>query len=49
VAASGIGKVAAELIEYSKIKIQVREYLLEFRLSRVIFTGILVFFRGDDW
>jgi len=25
------------------------EYLLGFRVSRVIFTGILFFFRSDDW
>ena len=36
-------------VDYRKIKIQIREYLLGFRVSGVIFTGILVFFRSDDW
>ena len=36
-------------VDYRKIKIQVREYLLGFKVSRVIFTGILVFSRSDDW
>ena len=36
-------------VDYRKIKIHFREYLLGFRVSRVIFTGILFFFRSDGW
>ena len=36
-------------VDYRKIKIHFREYLLGFRVSRVIFTGILFFFRSDYW
>ena len=36
-------------VDYRKIKIHVRDYLHGFRVSRVIFTGFLFFFRSDDW